>query len=310
MKISFFGSEPFSLTILKALISSKHQVVCVVSRADKKKGRGMEKAATVVADFAEEHSIPLLKPEKLSSPDFQEAHLAFAPDVTVVCSYGRILKESTLSCPIKGCINIHPSMLPKYRGATPIESALRAGDKMTGVSIFYMDEGCDTGDLILQKEFPISEEDNRQTLREKLADFSVPLILEALELIETGKVVRTPQPSDGASFCTLIGHEDLYIDWNSSKEELFNFVRAISPTPTARTHFRGKLIQIFGIRAFDTDRLGAPGEILAIDKKAGPVIAVRDGAVVITELKPEGHKLQSAAQFSCGCHPVLGEKFG
>ncbi len=309
MKICFFGSEDFSIPTLKALIEAGHDVVAVVTRADKKKGRGLEETSTAVADFAEKAGIQVYKPETFKDGEFCLDLNSIAPEINVVCAYGKILNTGILCCPLKGCINVHPSMLPKYRGATPIESALKSGDKMTGVSIFYMDEGCDTGDIIIQREFPIEESDNRGTLREKLSVFAAGILIEAVDEIQSGSVKRTVQSKDGVCCTSLIKKEDLFINWNIPSRDIINFVRSVSPLPAARTFFRGKQLQVSALDIFETDKKGEAGRIVDIVKNIGPIIATADGTVRMFDVKMEGKKFMSSWSFACGVNPKPGEAF-
>ena len=310
MKLCFFGSEDFSLPILEALVAAGHTVVAVVTRADKIKGRGHKESSTIVAEFAEKLNIPVLKPESFKDGKFSQILTDYNPEINVVCSYGKILNTSVLACPLKGCINVHPSLLPKYRGATPIESALRNGDSVTGVTIFYMDEGCDTGDIILQETFPIEEEDNRGILREKLSHFSAVVLLKAVAMIENNIVKRLPQSEKGVCGTFLIKKEDLFINWDSSVKDIINFGRSLSPEPGIKTYFRGKQVGISSFKHFVSEKYGEPGVILDIVKNIGPIVAVKDGAVSIVGMKPEGRKFTDSWSFCCGNSPKIGEKFG
>jgi len=310
MRVCFFGSEQFSIPSLKALIENGHEICAVITRSDKVKGRGLEETPTIVSDFAIQQNIPVLKPEDFKDGIFAQLMLDYKPDINIVCAYGKILNTGILACPLKGCINVHPSLLPKYRGATPIESALRAGDTETGVTIFYMDEGCDTGDIILQKTYPISEEDNRVSLREKLSVFSAEVLIEAVDMIKNDKVKRMPQPKEGLCNTSLIKKEDLFINWNNSMKDIINFARSLSPLPGVKTVFRGKLIGISALKIFETDKKGAPGTILDVIKNVGPVVAAGDGALTLTAVKPEGKKCMDTWCFCCGNSPKIGEKFG
>lgn len=308
MRVCFFGSEEFSIPTFSALLNSGHEVVCAVTRADKKKGRGMEVSSTPVALYALKNELPVLKPENFLTEEFNKELFSFSPDVIVVCAYGKILKKGILSCPIKGCINVHPSLLPKYRGATPVESALRAGDSVTGVTIFYMDEGCDTGDIILQREFPIDPEDTRGSLREKLSFFAADVLIEALEMVERGTAKRMPQPPGGACNTTLIKDTELEIDWNLSAKEVINFTRSLWPSPAALTYFKGRRIQV-GVPEMHSGN-GEPGTIIDIIKNRGPVVACGTGSVILREVKPEGKKIMPASSWCCGVSPKKGERFG
>lgn len=310
MRIAFFGSEDFSVPSLQALLDSGHEVVVVVTKADRQKGRGLSESPTVVAEMALSLGIPVLKPEKLKSGGFYEALFSFSPELSVVCAYGKILNTEVLACPVRGCINVHPSLLPKYRGATPIESAIRAGDSETGVSIFYMDEGCDTGDIILQKTFPISPDDDRGALREKLAPFSARVLAEAVDRIARGAAQRIPQPGEGAVCTSLIEKEDYFVDWSLPARDIRNFARSLWPRPGCRTRFRNKLILLSPMEIVDEDFDAEPGVIVRMEEGRRPVVAAGAGALKLKDVKPEGKKLMSAIQFSLGARPEVGERFG
>jgi methionyl-tRNA formyltransferase len=312
MKIIFFGSEDFSLPAFEALHSSPHQVVAVVTQPDRKRGRGMKETPTPVGERASAFGIPLYKPEKLKAREFLELLKNLEPDIVVVCAYGRILNKTMLACPLKGCINIHPSLLPLYRGAMPIENAIMAGDTMTGVSIFYMDDGCDTGDIILQKSCPLEDNDTRGTLRKKLSCFAAPMIMEVIELIDRGQAPRSRQP-EGITECThCIGKEDTFIHWDRPPQVVRNFTRAYWPRPSAQTTFRGKILKVGPLTMTESENAenALPGTVVELRKNEGPVIKVREGCVQLTEVKPEGKKLMTAREFSLGYSPEIGELFG
>lgn len=310
MKICFFGSEEFSLPILKAASDAGHSISCIVTKPDAKKGRGYERTSTVISEYGSEHGITVLKPQNLKTEEFAAELKAHCSDIFVVCSYGRILPKIVLECPPKGCINVHPSMLPKYRGATPIESALRNGESETGVTIFYMNETCDGGDIILQEAFSIAPDDTRETLREKLAPFSAQVLIKALKLIENGTAERIPQPKTGISQTSLISEKDLIIDWSKTSDEIINHSRSIWPSPGARTFFRGKTLILSPMKKIDIESTLAPGTVAASIKNRGICVKTADGAVLLDNVKPEGKKLMTSWQFACGCSPKTGEKIG
>jgi methionyl-tRNA formyltransferase len=312
MKICFFGSEEFSLPALKALIDSGHTVTAVVTQPDKKKDRGMAVKATPVALLAESHNIPVFKPEKLKAPAFLDALQALAVDIAVVSAYGKILNSCVLSCPPRGCINIHPSLLPHYRGAMPIEGAIMAGENETGISIFYMDCGCDTGDIIIQKKYAIDPDDTGGSLSERLSLFSSDLLIEALTLIDEGKAPRIMQPEGDTCSTHCIQKADTQISWKSSALEIKNFTRAFWPVPSARATFRGKMIKIAPVKVTTQESLSQalPGTIVEIRKREGPVVATGDGFILLTQVKPEGRKLMTSWEFALGYGPKPGERFG
>jgi len=311
MKTIFFGSEDFSLPSFEVLHGGSHRVVAVVTQPDRKKGRGMKEMPTPVAERASALHIPAYKPKKLKDLDFLKLLTDLAPDLVVVCAYGRFLNKTVLACPLKGCINVHPSLLPLYRGAMPIESAIMAGDTMTGVSIFYMDEGCDTGDLIIQREFPIQDDDTRGTLREKLSHFAAEVLARALELIERDEAPRMKQP-EGITACThCMEKDDTFINWSLGPQQVRNFTRALWPRPSAQAIFRGRLLKVgpLAITGSSQGREAKPGTIVELRKNEGPVIRVHDGYVQLMEIKPEGKKLMTAREFCLGYAPKTGEEF-
>lgn len=310
MKINFFGSEKFSLYILEKLFKSGFEIVSITTKPDAPKGRGKNNASTVVSDFGIEHGIKVLKPNKLKSEEYIKELKNSNADLSVVCSYGKILPKEVLEATPKGCINVHPSMLPKYRGATPIESALKAGEKETGVSIFYMDEGCDTGDIIIQDKFTISDDDTRETLREKLAPFASDMTLKAVKSIENGTAQRIKQIDSEASYTKLIKNEDAEINWNSTSEDIKNHIRSIWTEPGARTTFRGKNLIIGPVQIINEMSNLEPGSIVKTIKNKGICIATKNGTILLGNVKPEGKKNMTSWQFACGCQPKTGEILG
>lgn len=308
MRISFFGSDEFAYPALKSLHESEHELAAVITQPDRPQGRGMKVRQNVIASFASSELIPLLQPDKLRDEKFLAAYRGFKPDLAVVCAYGRILKREVLEIPLHGCINIHPSLLPKHRGAIPIEAALMAGDKKTGVSIIYMDEGCDTGDIIVQREFPIDAEDTGGSLREKLALFAPGVLKEAIDLVSAGRAQRTCQESEEGHPTHPITKEETFISWEQPAEMIRNFIRALWPRPAAQTLFRGKIIKIGPVRTGEV-KAGSPGMIMEIRKNEGPVVATGKGSILFREMKPEGKNVMNAWQFTQGYAPRVGEVF-
>jgi len=310
MKICFFGSEEFSLPSLSMLLESPHRVEAVVTQPSQKKGRGQKEHETPVAVMARAHNIPLFQPETLKDADFISALASLSIDLVIVCSYGKFLNQKVLKCPPLGCINIHPSLLPKYRGAMPIEGAIMAGDEKTGVSIFYMDKGCDTGDIIVQHDFPIDRNDTGGSLSDKLSHFAANVLQEALTLLDENRSHSCAQPEEGVCCTHCIEKEDTAIDWSQSPETVRNFVRALWPTPSAQTFFRNRRLKTGPVEvAAECDMTAPPGTIIAVRKNIGPVVACTGGAIQLGDLKPEGKKLMTAWQFTQGYMPKAGECF-
>ncbi len=310
MKINFFGSEKFSLSILEKLFESGFEIVSITTKPDAPKGRGKNNAPTVVSDFGIEHGIKVLKPNKLKSEEYIQELKNSNADLAVLCSYGKILPRDVLELFPNGCICIHPSLLPKYRGATPIESALKAGEKETGVSIFYMDEGCDTGDIIIQDKIQVLEDDTRESLREKLAPLASDMTLKAVKSIENGTAPRIKQIDSDASYTKLIKNEDMEINWNTTSEEIKNQIRSIWTEPGARTTFRGKNLIIGPVQIIDEISNLEPGSVVKTIKNKGICIASKNGTILLGDVKPEGKKIMTSWQFACGCQPKTGEILG
>ncbi len=308
MKICFFGSEEFSIPSLSMLLESSHQVEAVITQPDKKRGRGLKEQATPVAVMARAHNIPVFQPETLKDAEFVSALTSLAVDLVVVCSYGKFLNRKVLTCPRLGCINIHPSLLPKYRGAMPIEGAIMAGEEKTGVSIFYMDKGCDTGDIIVQHDFPIDLNDTGGSLGEKLSHFAATVLKEALTLLDENRSHSCVQPEEGVCLTHCIEKEDTVIDWSQSPEAVRNFIRALWPAPAAQAFFRDRRLKLAPVDVAPVNDITAPpGTIIAINRNIGPVVACTGGAIQLRDLKPEGKKLMSAWQFTQGYGPKVGE---
>lgn len=312
MRICYFGSDDFSVNTLKTLAQSSHEIVAVVTQPDREKGRGQKIQPTPIAQFANSKNIPLYQPVSLKDKNFLQEIESLSVDLTIVCSYGKILNKGLLTCPPKGCINVHPSLLPKYRGASPIMNAIMSGENITGVTIIYMDEGCDTGDIIIQKEYPIDSDDTFGTLREKLSVFSAEVLNEAVQMIEENKAPRCKQPEEGECYTSLLTKENTFIPWEMSCEEVRNYTRALWPTPSAQTRFRGKLLKIGPVKIVNEPEPidHNPGLIVKIEKNKGPVILTGQGCVQFTEIKPEGKKLMDAWQFTLGYNPRPGEILG
>lgn len=311
MRICFFGSDEFSLPTLKSLHESEHELVAVVTQPDRPQGRGLKVKPNTIALYAASMKTPLYQPEKLKDEAFCNLLESLRLDVAVVCAYGRILHRRILDIPFYGCINIHPSLLPKYRGAIPIEAALMAGDEKTGISIIYMDEGCDTGDIIVQYEYPIDPEDNGGSLREKLSRFAPEILKIALKYISEGKVPRTKQVCEKGFVTHPINKEDTFILWEFPAEKVRNLTRALWPQPAAKALFRGKLIKIGPVKVLEQEEKNKalPGTIVEIRKYEGPVITTSHGLVLLCEVKPEGKNLMNAWQFTQGYSPQVGEVF-
>ncbi len=308
LRLVFMGTPQFAVPILEALIKSGEEILAVVTQPDKPAGRGKKLTPPPVKVLAEKHGLPVLQPQKIKDPAFLAKLKGLAPDVIVVAAYGKILPKEVLEIPRFGCINVHASLLPKFRGAAPINWALIAGEKESGVTIMQMDEGMDTGDILLMEKVPIAEDETAGTLHDKLASLGARLIVEALKLLKEGKLTPRKQPEEGASYAPMLKKEDGLLDFGRPATELAILIRGLDPWPTAYAYFRGKLIKFFRPRV-EKGPSGEPGEILGLDGEGYLRIGTGDGVLKVKELQLAGKKRISAEEFVRGYRPKAGEKF-
>ena len=302
MRVVFMGTPDFAVPTLAALIEN-HEVVGVVTQPDKRKGRGKAMAFTPVKEKALEYDIPVYQPVKVGEEEFIETLRGLDPEVIVVAAFGQILPESILNMPKYGCINVHASLLPKYRGAAPIQWSIIDGEKETGVTIMYMEKGLDTGDMIDKVEVAITPEDTGATLHDKLAEAGAALILETLTKLENHTATRTKQDDAQSCYASMLSKEMGRMDFAKSAEELERLIRGLNPWPCAYTEIDGKNVKIYKAKviamddAYKTQAQGkveqtltfAPGEIVEVAKKYF-VIACGTDALQIQKLQPEGKK--------------------
>ncbi len=294
MKIIFFGTPDFAIPILNKIYESKHQLVAVVTAPDKERGRGRKVSFTPVKQFAIEKSIPVLQPEKLRDENFINKLKEFNADIFVVVAF-RILPEAVYTIP-QYAFNLHASLLPKYRGAAPIQWALINGEKETGVTTFLLEKKVDTGNIILQKKIEISEDDDFGTLHDKLSLLGADAVLETLEILESGNFTQLPQDDLLVTKAPKITKEIAKIDWNKSAREIVNLTRGLSPVPAAFFERNGKIYKIY--KAIVSDKELNPGEVLQTKKEL--FIGAADKSVQVLELKPEGRKRMTAEEFLRG----------
>ena len=260
-----------------------------------------------VKQYAIDKNIPIYQPNSLKDEETKNIITGLNPDLIVVVAYGKIIPKDIIDMPKFGIINVHSSLLPRFRGAAPINAALMAGDEKSGVTIMYVAEGLDTGNIILAKETPITEEDNFETLHDRLKFLGAEALDEAVSLIEKGENESIPQDDSLATFVKPFKKEDLKIDWNKSKEEIFNFVRGISPIPCAWTMDEDKLLKVYEVKKYDKIyENGVNGEIVDKVKGKGPVVKVMGGSLIITSAKPESKKILSGADLLNGNFIKIG----
>jgi methionyl-tRNA formyltransferase len=304
------GTAPLSCVCLQALISAPgFQVVAVVTQPDKPKGRDLKLTPSPVKEMALRQDLTMLQPLRAREPEFLHAMADASPGLIVVAAYGQILPQSILDLPRYGCLNVHTSLLPRYRGAAPIQWAILNGDAETGITIMKMDAGLDTGDILTQAKTPIEEQDTAEALHDRLARLGADLLVRTIPDYVAGKVQPRPQPPEGVSLAPKIRKEDGQIEWSHPARVIANRVRALVPWPGAFTHLKphDSLIKIW--QANVLERSGPHGEIIEASK-AGVIVGCGQGAVRILELQREGGRRMSAQQFLAG-HPLKpGDRFG
>jgi methionyl-tRNA formyltransferase len=308
MKIVFMGTPEFSVPTLEKLIGSEHSVIAVVTQPDRPKGRGQGLTASPIKTLAQKSGIDVLQPEKARAADFIEILRHLAPDLIVVVAYGQILKQEVLNIPRWFCMNLHSSLLPKFRGAAPINWAIIKGEKESGVTTMKMDAGMDTGDILLMNKTPIIDSDNAQTLHDKLAAAGAALVLETIQRLEDQTL--TPQPQDGeqATHAPKLKKEDGLIHWEKDAVSLSQLVRGLEPWPGAFTFFQTKRLRLCAVETASGEPEDAPGEIARITDHGIEVGTGKD-RLVITQLQPEGKKRMSAKSFLAGHKMLKGNVF-
>lgn len=311
MRVIFMGTPDFAQGTLEALIKSKHEVVLAVTQPDRPKGRGKELAFPPVKTTALQANIPVFQPEKIKTPEAVEYLRQFQPDVIVVVAFGQILSKDILEMPTYGCINVHASLLPKYRGASPIQWAVINGERETGVTTMRMDEGLDTGDMILVKKYKLEAKETGGSLFDHLMDIGASACLETLEHIEAGTAVYTPQDHSQATKTGLISKELGHLNFSRPARELERLIRGLNPWPSAFTYLNGKMLKIW-----DTDVLeqgsynvGKNGEIIHVDKEH-MYIQTGEGILVLNEVQPEGKKRMTCSEYLRGYAQSVGTVLG
>ena len=309
MRIGFAGTPGFAAAMLKAIVDAGRPVVIALAQPDRPRGRGMAIEAGPVATLARAERIELFQPSALKTAEARAPVIAVPLDVLVVAAYGLILPPQILAWPVHGCINVHASLLPRWRGAAPIERALLAGDEQTGVSIMQMDADLDTGPVIARYPLPIAARDTAGALREKLVRVGAKAIVETLARLEReGRLEATPQSDAEATYAPKIDGREAVIDWRTNAHGIDRTVRAFNPAPGASTTLEGELIKIWEAESGPA-RFGAPGTIVRADAK-GIVVACGEGALLVRELQRASGKRMSAAAFLAG-HPLAGDaRFG
>lgn len=288
MRVVFMGTPDFAVPTLNQIVEDGHEVVAVITQPDRAKNRGMKLQYSPVKECALSYNIPVLQPDKIrKNKDFLEEYKNLKPDVAVVVAFGQILPKDVLEIPKYGSINVHGSLLPKYRGAAPIQWAVINGEKVTGVTTMYMDEGLDTGDIILKKETEILENETSGELYDRMKILGAEALSETLKLLESGNIKRQKQ-GDNFSYAPMLTKETGIIDWHKNTKEIISLVNGVNPWPGAFLEINGKKFKIH--KVLETNGNGVAGSIISSDSKSGLVIATSDGAIEIVEIQPENKK--------------------
>ncbi len=311
MKIVFMGTPDFAGEALKALLKSKHNVTAVFTQPDKPKGRGNKLSYPPVKEIALENSLPVHQPVRIRDEESLKLIKELDPDVIVVAAYGKILPKELLEIPKFGCINIHASILPKYRGSAPIHWSIINGEKETGITIMQMDEGMDTGDILLIDKLEISENDSTGDLFQKLSILGGDLLLKALDGIEAGKISPVKQKNEEATYAPMLKKEDELIDWHIPSKDLHNKIRGMNPWPGVYTFFRGERLKIQKSILISEDKETGltPGEI--IDISPGRIlVAAKKGITSLVTVQPAGKRQLDSKDFVNGYKVIKGELLG
>lgn len=316
------GTPDFAVGALEAIIEAGHRVTAVVTQPDKPKGRGKEMQMTPVKACALEHGIPVFQPVRVKEPEAVNTLRTYEADVFVVAAFGQILSEEILSMPKYGCVNIHASLLPKYRGSAPIQWAIINGEKTTGVTIMQMDKGIDTGDMLMKTEVEITPKETGDSLHDKLAEAGARLIVEALPKIESGDVVPVRQNDEESCYAKMLQKSMGKIDWQRSAETLDRLIRGLISWPGASTVYRGKTLKIWEEETVEQEELqgedatartgtdsAEPGTVVLVEKDAF-YVQTGEGILKILAVQPEGKKRMAVRDFLLGYQIKAGERFG
>ena len=309
LRVVFAGTPEFSVSALAAIHDAGHEVCAVYTQPDRPAGRGRKLTPSPVKQWAMDHSMVVHQPTSLKDDDQQKILAEFNADVMVVVAYGLLLPKAVLDAPRYGCINIHASLLPKWRGAAPIQRAIESGDTETGVTIMQMDEGLDTGDMLLWELQAIDDDTTAGALHDKLSKLGARLIVNALDQIMGGLVSPQPQPSLGVTYAHKLQKAEAKIDWNQSAHEILRKINAFNPWPVAQTTFNGEVLRVWGAKMGQTRSICEPGSITAATKD-GIAVATDDGELLVTRVQLAGKKQMDVGEFLNARPVAKGDFFG
>jgi methionyl-tRNA formyltransferase len=299
LKVVFLGTSEFSCPSLEILLASSHEILAVVTQPDRPKGRGQKRAFPPIKSLSLAKNLPVFQPERVQDPTFLEVLKSLHPDLIVVVAYGQILTSSVLSIPPRGCVNVHASLLPKYRGAAPIARAILAGETRTGVTTMFMDRGMDTGPILLTEETEIGDAETMGTLHGRLSGMGAHLLVRTFDGLEKGTITPRPQDPSQATYAPKIEKEEGRINWDTPAQQLFNLLRAFDPWPGAFTVWADRTLKLFLPKLVEGEAMEAPGTV-AHAAANGLRIATSQGYLLVRELQLENRPRMSVAEFLRG----------
>ncbi|MGE5672410.1 MAG: methionyl-tRNA formyltransferase [Mycobacterium leprae] len=312
LKVLFMGTPDFAAESLKAVLAAGYPVVGVVTQPDKPVGRGNKLQPSPVKEVALAHNLPVFQPKRVRKPEVVAELKQLGADITVVAAFGQILSKEALAISPLGSINVHGSLLPRWRGAAPIHRAVMAGDTETGITIMWMDEGMDTGDMSLKASTPITPEDTTAAVHDRLAQIGADLLIEALRQIEAGTAPRVPQPAEGVTHAAKLERKDEWIDWTQPAEAVINQVRGLNSWPVAYTTGPKGVLKIWRVMPYaqPVEGTAEPGTVLALVKRQGFVVATGTLPVLVTEVQPPGKGRMDAQSYVNGGGVAVGTRLG
>ena len=305
-KIVFMGTPEFAVPSLDILITHNYQIAGVVTQPDRPRGRGRIPTLPPIKALAEKYNLPVNQPERMRNREVIDYFRDLAPDLVVVAAFGQILPREILEIPKMGCVNVHPSLLPKCRGAAPMNWTIIRGEVKTGVTIMLMDEGLDTGDILSQEETMIDPEETFGKLRERLAEMGAALLLKTVGMIVNGIVTRTSQDDSLATYAPRLKKEDGLVNWNKDVSQVVNLIRGLSPVPCAYTFYKGKMLKIFSAKGKTSYNVGTPGKI-GSETELGLPVEAKNGYVYLREIQVENKKRMSVHDFLRGFRILPGD---
>lgn len=309
MRIVFMGTPDFAVPSLEKLIDCSYEIMAVVTQPDRPRGRGQKTTPPPVKAFAHQHGLLVAQPESVNEETFVERLTTWRPDCVVVVAFGQILKRSALAVSPLGCVNVHASLLPRYRGAAPIHRAILNGDSSTGVTTMKMNERMDAGDLLLQQEIPIHEGDTTGIVEQRLAVVGASLLVETLQNLQAGTVSPSPQEESGATFAPLIRNSDGAMRWTHPARVLHNQVRGLNPSPGAFTQLAGRLLKVWRTEVAEPGSVtGSPGQVVGLDPEGFPRVQTGEGWLRLNEVQPQDRKRMGGDEWARGARLQGGEQ--